>query len=301
MKTAIAIMTYNRVGALKELLKGTSRHCSNYPLPIFEDCGYQDTTEAHLTAGATHRGTDHELEAEHYEVETARAPLHAFIGNRNLGVTGNTNRAIRWFMTQTDCDHLCVLNDDLHVLGDFPKLYSAAHEALGIGLFCFNDFSGEDYRWMPVKIRGFEVHVFRRMTGIMMSFTRDLVDKIGYYDADFGKFGEEHCDFTNRARFAGAMQLDGQNQACLDVFPLGSGGSPGEAVLRHQEAPTSMTGIVRARADSDATESMKYASWSYRNKDIFRPFLLSKPRRAGAYQGVGIPVDNLLPAYTLVQ
>lgn len=300
MKSAIAILTYNRVGALATVLAGTSQFCSHYPLAVFEDCGQRDRTEKYLLGGAEFVGHDDELWADKYQVPNTKAPLLSFMGTTNLGVTGNTNRALRWFMTQTDCDHLCILNDDLHVLGDFPKLYGDAHADLGVELFCFNDFPGEDYRWITTRQRGYEVHIFRRYTGIMMSVTRELVDKIGYYDPDFGRFGEEHCDYTNRARFAGGIQLNGQDQACLDVAPS-AGGKSTDPVLKHQEVPTSMQGMARHKADQDASDTMRYASWSYRNRNVYREFMLGKPRRAGAYQGAGIPVNNLLfSGYSLI-
>ena len=30
--------------------------------------------------------------------------------------------------------------------------------------------------------------------------SRQVVEAVGYFDARFGKFGEEHCDYMNRAR-----------------------------------------------------------------------------------------------------
>jgi GT2 family glycosyltransferase len=240
MKSAVAILTYNRAHALKETLSGLSKFCSAYPTAIFEDCGQRDGTETFLRGPTPVQVKDRiDLLATEYSGAHLGPNIQVFLGTTNLGVTGNSNRALKWF-AETGCDHLCLMNDDLHVMGDFVNFYAKGHEDLDVGLFCFCDFdraspaiSGapETYRWVTVNSRGYRVKLLPRMTGIMMSMTRAVLDKIGYFDARFGKFGEEHCDYNIRARFAGFVNLDGQMQNCLDLeFP------PFQTVLlKHQD------------------------------------------------------------------
>ena len=296
MNSAIAIITYNRVHALKETLGGLLKHCGQYPIAIFEDCGQRDGTESFL------RGPDPvqikdwpNILATEYLGTHLGPHVQVFLGSANLGVTGNSNRALKWF-SETGCDHLCLLNDDLHVQGDFVNYYARGHEDLGIGLFCFCDFTHHDsYRWITVSSRGYRVKLLPRMTGIMMSMSRTVLDKIGYFDARFGKFGEEHCDFTIRARFAGQVSLDGQMQNCLDLeFP---GLQP--ALLKHQDVETSVTGSERKALDRESYEIMSAISKTYGQESLYRPFLLRLPRQAGGHAGVGIPVDKL-SQYALV-
>ena len=60
-------------------------------------------------------------------------------------------------MTETKAERLCLCNDDLFVDGDFVEFYAKAHSDLGVGLFCFCDFTGETYRWMTYPWRGYKV------------------------------------------------------------------------------------------------------------------------------------------------
>lgn len=297
MKSAVAILTYRRVHALKEIMDGLGKHCSQYPTAIFEDCGQTDGTETWLKGPSPVQVKQRvDMLATEWSGAHLGPNVQVFLGDTNLGVTGNSNRALKWF-SETGCDHLCLLNDDLYVLGDFVNFYAKGHEDLEVGLFCFCDFtqaspaiSGkpETYRWVTVNWRGYRVKLLPRMTGIMMSMTRAVLDKIGYFDARFGKFGEEHCDYTIRARFGGFVNLDGQMQNCLDLeFPAQT------VMLKHQDVETSFGGPERKQADMESYHTMSYISKRYGQEPIYRPYCLRLPRVAAGHGGVGIPVDNL--------
>lgn len=197
-RSAIAILTYRRQNVLATMLSGLQQHCGHYRTAVFEDCGQRDGTADLLQAGRTPKPR-RDLMAVEFEAKDINHPqlnyrnLEVFMGTRNLGVAANSNRAIRWFMEETKADHLCLCNDDLHVDGDFVKLYARGHADLGTELFCFGDFTHHpSYKWTTYRVRGYGVKFMGRMTGIMMSMTRSLVDKIGYFDAAFGQFGQEH-------------------------------------------------------------------------------------------------------------
>lgn len=206
------------------------------------------------------------------------------MGDRNLGVTGNSNRLLKIFM-DGNWDHLLLCNDDLHVEGDFAKFYGQAHTDTGVGLFCFCDFTHhESYKWTTYRWRGYGMKFMPRFTGIMMSITRELVEKVGYFDAEFGKFGEEHCDYTIRCRMAGGIRCENQDMNCLDVE---------HKLLRHQDVATSVTGPARAHADQEASQVMRRAAFEYRFRHYYRPFRLTYPVMASGYYGAGIPCRQL--------
>ena len=298
-KSAIAIITYRRLPALKAMLVGLDTNCRNYPIAIFEDCGQRDGTSAFLAQGSTRKRRDDLMAYEHHWPK----PLNnvtAFLGQQNLGVAGNSNRAIKWFMDETDADHLLLCNDDLYVLGDFAKFYAQAHQDLGIGFFAFTDFwESPTHRWVICRSRGYRIKVFQRMTGIMMSTLRRVVNKIGYFDTRFGKFGEEHCDWTNRIRFEHEIQLDGQDQPCLDVEPSNPDGSAGHPVLKHQDVETSITGEERKHEDTISVERMRQAAARYMNESHYRPFTLTWPTHAGGIGSTGIQTADI-PKYQTV-
>lgn len=279
------------------MMAGLSEHCSVYSTAVFEDCGQRDSTTDWLTKGRKGHDCPFLMATEHVPADPLD-PLavnlpnaQVFLGSRNLGVAGNSNRAIRHFLSG-DWDHLCLCNDDLHVDGDFVRYYAKAHKDLGIGMFCFTDFTGDSYKYTVVPWRGYELKLMSRFTGIMISLTRELVEKIGGFDAAFGKFGEEHSDYTIRARLAGGINVDKQPMNCLDLK---------HPFLRHQEVETSVVGLPRKMADKEASEVMSECSHAYSYRHFYREPLLSLPKTAGGLYGRGIPVKPLLESgYKLV-
>lgn len=290
MKSLIGILTYRRLAALKTMMAGVEKHCPQYACVISEDCGQRDGTTDFLTTARFPAEPNAALMATKY-VTDGHTPWYAnyqnadvYIGDRNLGVTGNSNRILKIFM-DGDWDHLCLCNDDLHVDGDFVKFYGQAHQDLGVEMFCFCDFTHhESYKWVTYPWRGYRLKFMPRFTGIMISITRKLVEKIGFFDAEFGKFGEEHCDYTIRARMAGGIQCDKQDANCLDLE---------HTLLRHQDVPTSVTGAARQQADKEASMVMQRAAYEYRMRHYYRPFQLVAPVMANGYYGAGIPCRQL--------
>jgi hypothetical protein len=282
MSTAIAILSYRRGHALRAFMVSLREHCTDHQLAVFEDCGNADDTCAWLKQSAKFVKEDTELAAERWE----GFDYVAFLGTRNLGVSGNSNRALHWFMHETDCDHLCLCNDDLIAKGDFTKIYAEAHKATGIGLFCFSDWTDDDNKPVPVRDRGRVIHMLTRRKGIMMSMTRKMVDRIGYFDAEaFGKFGDEHNDYTNRAAQAGFLNLKGQAQHCLDV-PC--------KLLSSVDVPSSINPIDKSKFDAEAALQLNVAAGRYPSSDPRRAFSLGGYSRfAGAYSGAGIAVWSL--------
>jgi GT2 family glycosyltransferase len=306
MKSAIAVLTFRRLHALAEMLKGVSEHCSHYPLAIFEDCGQRDGTSGFLSQGRKTKARPDLLSDEMIMTPEAISAAtseeekllgadknfpRVFLGTENLGVAGNSNRAIRWFMEETDADHLCLCNDDLHVLGDFVSFYGRGHADLGVGMFCFcpsgGQYDHDSYKWVTVRSRGYAIRLMPRLTGIMISITRKLIEKVGYFDTRFGKFGEEHCDYTYRCRFAGGISLDGVDQGCLDL-------EPPQPLLQHQEVQTSLNGVEREKANQEASVAMRAAAARYQFEHYHRPFSLKSLKSVGTFGGHdGIPISEL--------
>lgn len=285
MKSAISILTYRRVESVKSMLDQVTRLCPGVRIAVFEDCGQVDETEEYLTTDAKFIGRDAGFEADVYTKTLNGVDVTVFLAHENSGVSGNSNKAIRWFMEKTDCDHLCLCNDDLEVTGPFHETYATAHEKLGVGLFCFSDFASEAYRWAPAKVKGINLKLLTRMTGIMMSMSRALVERIGYYDAVLmGKFGEEHCEATNRARIAGFIDLNGIGQHCLDVQC---------DWLKHQEVPSSMTESEKETLNQEASTRIQIAGSRYGTSDVYRPYSSGGCSRFIGRDGAGIPTDEV--------
>jgi hypothetical protein len=281
MKSAIALLTYRRVNALRLSLEQIKQHCPETPIAVFEDCGQTDGTEEYLLTGAKFVRRDLVYEADVYENDG----VTIFLAHSNSGVTAGSNKAIKWFMEETEADHLCLCNDDILVSGPFHKTYGNAHEKLGIGLLCMCNFTSDAYKWANVKAKGITVKLLSRMTGIMMSLTRSLVDCIGYYDANIGVFGQEHCEYTNRARLKGFVSLNGQQQYCLDIHC---------AYITHQEVESSLTPNEKNRHNAVADVMVEELARSYSYADLYRPYSTGGwDRVVAARDGTGISLACL--------
>lgn len=291
----IGILTYRRLHALKTMLSGIDKHCPQYSCVVSEDCGNRDSTEDFMRAGRMPVPRN-DLMADLYETPEVR-PMNAndetpanypnvkmLLGHRNLGVAKNSNKIIKYFM-DGPWDHLCLCNDDLNVKGDFVKFYAQAHKDLGVGLLCFTDFAyDESYKWTTYKWRGYGIKFMPRFIGIMMSFSRELLEKVGYFDPEFGQFGEDHSDMTIRSRFAGGIRIEGQDMNCLDVE---------HELLSHQDVETSVVGPERKRANTEASKVMQRAAFEYKMRHYHRPYHLNYPVMASGYYGAGIPCRQL--------
>ena len=179
MSSAIAILSYRRGHALRAFMVSLREHCTGRPLAVFEDCGNADDTCAWLKQSAKLVGPDQELAAELWE----GFDYEAYLGWRNLGVSGNSNRALRWFERHPEHDHLCLCNDDLIALGDFPGAYAKAHAKLSqppatpLGLFCFSDLKngqgGPDriYEGPVVTVKGLKIKIkFTQVFGLELIY-----------------------------------------------------------------------------------------------------------------------------------
>ena len=287
MTSGIAILTWNRLPVLKTFLDSlqASGLSERYPIAVFDDQSLEDDTCGFL--GGSFVGHRSDLKADEWTTSTASAPsttIRAFLGTENLGVSGNSNRALR-FAWEQGWDHICLCNDDLVVSGDFVRFYAEAHSKLGVGMWCYCGLTDESHRWVTIPYNDYKIKMIPRMTGAMMSITRDVIKNIGYFDTRFGKFGEEHCDYTNRARFSGFINLGGQEQQCLDVD---------QDFLKHQDTPSSISAKAKPRLDAEAAAAIQEASCRYATTSHYRPFRLRWPRFAGTLgQSCGIRVDDL--------
>jgi glycosyltransferase involved in cell wall biosynthesis len=290
--TAIGILTFNRRHTLEKLLASLKyfNALDRCHVAVFEDCGYKDDTHSYLLSHAKTEGVYEPLfESMRYEADG----FTIFLGKFNLGVSGNSNKAIKWFESlPKTVDHLMLSNDDFVFTGDADIAYRKAHLDTNIGMFCFNDFEEEQFKGKVIPYKGHNVRSYTQMTGMMISVMRAVVDTIGYYDARF-VFGEEHCDYTNRARFCWYLCIDNVAHPCLDV---------NTATLASQKGHESTyTGLAKQEADMHASAVLNEIGKEYNTKSFYKPYRLHYNQHANStLKGAGIPTINL-DGYTLVE
>jgi hypothetical protein len=255
------------------------------PVAIFDDGSADGTAEWLTTPDAKHAS---EFKARVSDIEGGGGlpPVRAFTGS-NLGVAGNSNRALRWFLTQTTCDHLLLCNDDMLATGNFAQVYAAAHERTDIGLFCWCRI-GAGYETIPHMYAGTSISLLTRLTGCLMSMTRKLVESIGYFDPEFGQAGEEHCAFTYRAMLAGHQNVDGIGRAGIDVENV-------PAML--QSVPSSLDATKKPEYDARAQTVMRAEAVRYGVESPFRPYRLRPVATVGGRGSDGIPAKHVTATF----
>lgn len=261
MSSLLAVLTYNRRPVLEACLASLEEHCPEVQTVVFEDGGYMDDTVSWLTRGRGAVYEDKELETIEY---MGLQGSSVFIGTANLGVAGNSNRALRYFM-RSHHDHLLLCNDDILASGDFAELYEEAHRKTGIEMFCRTDIDNPttNHGWTTVPYCGYLLRISTRLTGNMLSLTKRVVREIGYFDTSFGHFGEEHNDYTYRASMSGLIQIDRETHTGVDID---------HELLRLQETDSSVPDRLKVLYSSEAVAAMQAARARYSFERHYRPF-----------------------------
>ncbi len=285
MSTAIAITTYNRHSVLLNALQSIKTHMPNNPVAIFDD-GSSDGTAEWLQNRCDSWEWSSEYEA-YYGVDRNLAAFEAFAGP-NLGVAGNSNRALRWFL-KSKHDHLLLCNDDVVFRGNAGSEYARAHTQTGIGLFCLCNFGWKGYETAAVTVRGVPLLLLTRLTGALQSITRETIERIGYFVPDFGKFGEEHCDYAYRAAAGGLQALDaGAVHPGIDIPNPSAGLQVTDSSIPKDERPA----LDRIASDAMARQSVRYGT-----EGPFRPYRLRKTNVAANRGSDGLPIAGVRAAF----
>lgn len=284
MRIAIAVLTYNRLPALKVIKTGLAKWLQGfgYQFAIFDDAGYKDATAKWLIGSAKTR-YDHELLAV---TEQPTSDDTFFIGTENLGVAGNSNRAIRWF-ERLGYDYLLLCNDDLIVKGNFAQEYTNAAVSSGVELLSYCGFSSPEYACTPVKSDGVKLKILSRLTGSMLCISKRVLKDVGYFNPIFGKFGEEHCDYQTRCKLAGHQQVNGQMVDAVDI-------ANSTDYLEQQEVASTVSSAERDKAGKVA--SAAYSKVSYMFDGLYQPFRLKHRTHVSGSGEIGMPVRHLLGA-----
>ena len=114
----------------------------------------------------------------------------------NGGISKNKNTCIRLILESGATIGL-LADDDLLYSRDFAQVYVNAMNASGIhhmSYFIFND----ERRQMAIH-NGVYVDGTNHVNGCFLTFTRALIEKIGYFKILPYKYGHEHSNFTLRA------------------------------------------------------------------------------------------------------
>jgi glycosyltransferase involved in cell wall biosynthesis len=194
MTHALAILTYVPTGC-DPAVRGRLPLCldslklSGYDGPVYiVDDGSTDADHASFLA-ALHRDT------QRYKV---------LVRPERGGCSKAKNTCLR-ALYEHDVDVGFVAEDDTEFHADWWMRYLEVHEQTGIDHLSWawdNDPSGKMKKWRKV-VNGCPLVKTSRVNGLLLSFTQEVVDKVGGFRVLPAPWGHEHTNWSNRIIAAG--------------------------------------------------------------------------------------------------
>ena len=175
-------------------------------------------------------------------------------GNR-IGVSANTNYAIEYLYN--NYEYFAIMNNDLEIRRNkWENFYINAMKKTEIHHFCFRQYGlfgsckmGDECKFRNAKpdtitdINRVKIATVKdKSNGVLLTFTGELIDKVGYFDElIFPKYGREHNDYSNRVSMSG-IQISGIH----DVF-----GSNDYFKLYHEDSVVENSERIHSLRDAD--------------------------------------------------
>lgn len=170
-------------------------------------------------------------------VEALRRLGEFVISGENRGVAWNKNRGLFFLRNCTTVENIVLLDDDIEIVKQsWDEDWVTAIRNYGHVNYVFDD--GLD-KMSGGSATPDDPGLAAELPGCAIGFRRDVLEKIGYFDSRFGRYGHEHVELTHRAIRAGYGKNDGQRllgyviQGGLRTMPTTGNGSP-EDILANQ-------------------------------------------------------------------
>lgn len=176
----VGILSYNRGQSLSRLMDS-----------IAKNTDLRNTTVFISDDGSTDQYT---LD---YLKQLEATPAVVVLRNQtNIGVAGNSNRLLRCL---SRFEHGLILNDDVEVLQPgWDTFYATAAAKSGLHHFQHREIGvyGAEFG-SEIEKDGVHLRVVRdKPHGAVLAFTKTMLDKCGFFDEDYGKYGMEHVDWS---------------------------------------------------------------------------------------------------------
>lgn len=179
----VGILSYNRLSSLRRLIDSILRHTDLKSTTVF----------------ISDDGSDDEALLSYLRQLDDTNNFVVLRNKQNLGIAGNSNRLIRCL---SRFSHGIILNDDVEVLKNgWDNFYvdamkkSKLHHLLYRQVGVYGAKLGDICNKNDVNLR----KVDSRPHGAVMAFTREMLVKCGYFNEEYGMYGMEHVDWSQRA------------------------------------------------------------------------------------------------------
>lgn len=179
----VGILSYNRYESLKRCV----------------DSIYAHTDLTKTTVFISDDGSDDERLKSYLKELQKDKNIVVIRNDRRLGIAGNTNRLLRCL---SRFGYGLLLNDDVEVLkSGWERLYPNAMSNSGLQHFIFRMpgiYGAKIGDSCNINSAALTV-VYDKPQGAVLAFTRNMLDKCGYFDEAYGLYGMEHVDWSTKA------------------------------------------------------------------------------------------------------
>lgn len=189
----IGILSYNRPDSLKRLINSITKHTDLSKTTIFiSDDGSKNQ------------------EVIDYLVKLSKSLRFCVLNNNeNIGIAGNSNRLLQCLKRFR---YGIIMNDDVEIMGDgWEYFYPDAMKTTGLKHFIYREDGiygctiGSDYSFNGRTLLKSDCNP----QGAILAFDTTVLDRIGYFNEDYGKYGMEHVDWSSKFFELKVNSIDG--------------------------------------------------------------------------------------------
>ena len=126
-----------------------------------------------------------------------------------MGIAYRKNECLR---ALRDCDYIFLYDDDTFpIKAGWVDFFIAAHKASGQHHFLYlketptiKNIKTERTAMNPPK---FDINIYNNCGGAFMFLTKEVIEKVGAFSSQFGYYGFEHADYSDRIHEAGLTPM----------------------------------------------------------------------------------------------
>lgn len=246
MKVGLAVTSFIKNPALRALLQSAVDYLPHYEVVIADDSGDNTALEV-------------------YEEFKDKLVLN-YIGGPNKGIAGNKNRCIYYILEKSDWQAALLCDDDIEftsprVVDEFLKAYELDGEAHINSYLGDQAFAGKGvgiFGTFPVLAETDCLYKANGSAGICSFYTRQILEKVGYYQKFPYRYGYEHSEHSARA-----LRMQGK---CPELFPTLK---RSDKILKTQEIPNNYEVDLKIVYSKQNDAYRKYLTDTYKGINLY--------------------------------
>ncbi len=176
----VGILSYNRFGSLRRLIESIEAYTDLNKTTVFVSDESSNFTPD--------------------QINWLKLRNIVLLRGQRIGVAGNTNRLLQCL---SRFKYKFLLNDDVEIINKgWEHFYVNAMQKSGLHHFCLRQngvYGASNEDWKQHSVRGIQIRtVGTKPHGGVLVFDEEAFKAVGYFDENFGLYGMEHVDWSER-------------------------------------------------------------------------------------------------------